>query len=149
MKKAQFTKAVCSVSEMASVLELSRARFYQLLDTGILPQPIYDVRTKRPYFDLELQEQCIKVKQTGIGANGQYILFYSPRQRSQKDAKTTARKKVSKHQDLAETLETMGVDVSAKEVESAAANLYPDGIDNIDEGLLVRELFRFLKKNGV
>jgi hypothetical protein len=36
-RKSKLGKAVVSVSEMAAALDLSRARFYQLLDAQILP----------------------------------------------------------------------------------------------------------------
>ena len=44
--KKMSTTAVVSVSDMAAALDLSRARFYQLLDAQILPQPVYDKRTE-------------------------------------------------------------------------------------------------------
>ena len=148
MKKNQFTKAVCSVSEMAAQLELSRARFYQLIEAGILPQPIYDIRTKRPYYDQELQEQCLQVRATGIGVNGQYVLFYSPRKQNSNSPKRSVGKKVSKHQELADTITAMGLEVSVEQVESALNELYPQGSDGEDQGVVVREVFRFLKKRS-
>ncbi len=147
--KKQFTKVVCSITDMSNALDLSRARFYQLLDAGILPQPIYDIRTKRPYYDLELQEQCLRVKATGIGICGQYILFYSPRKKAQDGTQKPRRKKVSKHQDLIETLNVMGLEVSGEQVELALNELYPQGTNGQDQGLVVREIFRFFKKSGV
>jgi hypothetical protein len=73
-------KAVYSVSETAHSVGLSRARFYQLVEAGVFPTPIYDIRTRRPYYTAELQEICKKIRQTNIGQNGLPILFYSPRQ---------------------------------------------------------------------
>ena len=80
-KKMSNLKPIISVTEMARNLNLSRARFYQLLEQGIFPQPIYDLRTKRPIYNIELQQSCFQVRETGIGANNQYILFYSPRKK--------------------------------------------------------------------
>lgn len=147
--KKQFTKVVCSISEMADALDLSRARFYQLLRTGIFPQPIYDIRTKRPYYNLELQEKCQEVKQTGVGCNGQYILFYSPRKKNNNGTRKTTPKKISKYQDITETLITMGLDVSSKDVETAVNSLYPQGIGDSDQGVVIREIFRFFKQKTV
>ena len=42
------TKAIVTVSEMARMCGLSRARFYQLQKAGIFPSPVYDVSTRRP-----------------------------------------------------------------------------------------------------
>ena len=37
--------AAVSVSGVAKMLKISRARFYQLVKEGIFPAPVYDVRT--------------------------------------------------------------------------------------------------------
>jgi len=68
-------KAVCSVTEMAGKLGLSRARFYQLQKTGVFPAPVYCVRTKRPLYPLDLQQECLDTRKTGIGHNGQPIVL--------------------------------------------------------------------------
>jgi hypothetical protein len=142
------TKAVVSVSEMAAALDLSRARFYQLLDAQILPQPVYDLRTRRPVYPQDLQEKCLAVRRTGIGSNGQYMLFYSPRKSNGSAPKKSVQKKVSKYQDIKEALTKMGLDVSDEQVSKAVADVFPDGIENRDQGVVLRELFRHLKKAG-
>jgi hypothetical protein len=142
------TKVVVSVSEMADMLSLSRARFYQLLDAQILPQPVYDLRTRRPVYPQGLQEKCLAVRQTGIGSNGQYILFYSPRKNNGSAPRKSVPKKVSKYQDIKEALKIMGLEVSDEQVSKAVADVFPDGIENRDLGLVLRELFRYLKKVG-
>jgi hypothetical protein len=43
-------KAVVSVSEMARMVGLSRARFYQLQQAGVFPLPVYDVASRRPVY---------------------------------------------------------------------------------------------------
>lgn len=142
------TKAVVSVSEMAAALDLSRARFYQLLDAQILPQPVYDIRTRRPVYPQDLQEKCLSVRQTGIGSNGQYILFYSPRKNTGSAPKKSVQKKESKYQEIREALTTMGLDVSEEQVSKAVADTFPEGIENKDQGIVIRELFRHFKKVG-
>jgi hypothetical protein len=142
------TKAVVSVSEMAAALDLSRARFYQLLDAQILPQPVYDIRTHRPIYPQELQEKCLAVRQTGIGSNGQYMLFYAPRKNTGSAPRKSVPKKVSKYQDIREALTTMGLDVSDEQVSKGITDVFPDGIENKDHGIIIRELFRYFKKVG-
>jgi integrase len=122
-RKAKLEKAVVSVSEMAAALDLSRARFYQLLDAQILPQPVYDLRTRRPVYPKDLQEKCLAVRQTGIGSNGRYILFYSPRKNLGSAPKKSVQKKVSKYQDIREALTTMGLDVSDEQVSKAVERI--------------------------
>jgi hypothetical protein len=142
------TKAIVSVSEMAAALDLSRARFYQLLDAQILPQPVYDIRTHRPIYPQDLQEKCLAVRQTGIGSNGQYMLFYTPRKNTGSAPRKSVQKKVSKYQDIREALTTMGLEVTDEQVSTAIADVFPDGIENRDHGLVLRELFRHFKKVG-
>ena len=48
-KKLSITKQIVSMTEISKMLQLSRARFYQLLDIGFFPKPLYDDRSKRPY----------------------------------------------------------------------------------------------------
>ena len=48
------TKAAVSVAEMATMVGLCRARFYQLVGTTF-PWPQYDVATRRPFYNEELQ----------------------------------------------------------------------------------------------
>ena len=143
-KKLSDLKPIVSVSEMAKMLNLSRARLYQLLELGILPKPLYCERTKRPYFTAELQSKCLEVRETNVGANGQYILFYSPRKNTATPRKTT--KKINPiYDEFAETLNSMGLSCSATEVQRTVEELYPDGIDNLDGGVVIRDLFRHLK----
>ncbi len=150
-RKLSKTKAVCSVTEMAQSIGLSRARFYQLQRENIFPHPLYDIRTRRPFFDVTLQEMCHEVRETGIGCNGNYILFYSPRKNisgsSQKGSGLKSRRgRNSQYSELVDTLGQMGLDVAPDQVQEAVAARYPDGIENEDQGVVIREIFRFLKK---
>ena len=71
------TKAVVSVSDMARMVGLSRARFYQLVRDGVFPQPIYD--KGRPVYTEELQARCLEVRRRNRGVNGEAVLFYARR----------------------------------------------------------------------
>ena len=147
--KPKNTKAVYSIRDVIEALQLSRARFYQLLKAGILPQPLYDIRTKRPFYNLELHERCLQVKETCLGINGQYILFYTPRRRPQINAGKSSKKNGTLHQEFVELLSGMGLDVSGKDVQDAIKEVYSGGIDGEDQGVVVRELFRFFKRKSV
>ena len=78
-QKLNITKPIVSVNEICHKISLSRSRFYQLLDSGFFPKPKYDERSNRPYFDAALQKQILESRNSGIGADGSYMLFYSPR----------------------------------------------------------------------
>ena len=74
--------SIITVTAMAKKVGLSRARFHQLQKEGFFPPALRCSRSGRPYYDSELQEKCVEVKSTGIGANNLPIIFYSPRQNS-------------------------------------------------------------------
>ena len=63
--------AVVSVSQMAKRVGLSRSRFYDLVKVGIFPSPVYCLCTRRPMFLTEQQAECLRVRSTNIGVNGQ------------------------------------------------------------------------------
>ena len=147
--KTKRLKAVYSIKEMAEALDLSRARFYQLLAAGILPQPLYDIRSHRPFYTLELQDKCLQVKETCTGVNGQYILFYTPRKKPQSNAGKPIKNNGSQYQDLVDMLSGMKLEVSGKDIESAIKIVYPGGIQQLDQGIVIRELFRFFKQKSV
>jgi len=73
------TKAIVTVSQMARMVGLSRARFYQLQKAGAFPPPLYAVETRRPIYDEELQKVCLEVRRRNCGVNGKPILFYARR----------------------------------------------------------------------
>jgi hypothetical protein len=145
-KKMSINKPIVSMTEIAKMVQLSRARFYQLLEQGFFPKPLYDDRSKRPYYDLALQKKILEARQSGIGVDGSYMLFYSPRKNG-----TTSHSKNKQVdpvvKDMAETLESMGLETTVEQVKQGLAELYPDGIADVEQGVVIRELFRHLKSN--
>src|SRR5947207_1020675 len=69
-------RAVVSVTMMAETVGLSRSRFYDYVRRGVFPCPLYSLATKRPFYTAEAQQVIHEVRQTGIGANGEFVLFY-------------------------------------------------------------------------
>ena len=144
-------KPVMSVGDMAKALGHSRARFWQLQKQQIYPPALYDIRTKRPYFDARLQKICHEVRETGIGCNGDFILFYSPRKtpsaKPQKSHRPDAQNKEipAEHQELVDTLNQMGVEVTGEQVSEAVQKLYPDGLKK-DMGVVLREIYCHFRK---
>lgn len=147
-KNLSITKPIVSITEIAKMLQLSRARFYQLLEQGFFPKPLYDERSKRPYYDLELQKKCLECRQSGIGIDGHsFMLFYSPRK---KETVSNPRKKKTVDpitKELGEILESMGLETAFAEVQKALDKIYPHGTEGIEQGVVVRELFRYFKSD--
>ena len=131
-QKMPALKPIISVTEMAKNLNLSRARFYQLLESGFFPKPLYDERSKRPYYDANLQAKILESRHTGINEEGSFMLFYSPRKKEAQSRNSIKLiKKDSVHVEFAETLNSMGLDCSVKDVSSSITELYPEGIGDL------------------
>ena len=144
MNNKKLSKQIVSITDISKMLQMSRARFYQLLEQGFFPKPLYDDRSKRPYYDLELQQKCLECRQSGIGVDGSFMLFYSPR-KSESLAEIRKKKTDPALKEIVETLLTMGLEVTVKQVQQGLSELYPDGIENLEQGLVIRELFRHFK----
>ena len=143
-------KAVCSVSSLCKDLGISRAQFYNLQKMGVFPKGLKDKRTGRPYFDVNLQNICHDIRRTGIGNNGEPYLFYNPRWSNPNQNCITMVKNKSqadaRYSELIDTLRQMGLTVSSSQVADAVKELYPDGFDEQDQGLVIRNLYRFLRE---
>ena len=147
-------KSVCSVTAMAKKLILSRSRFYDLLNQGVLPRPVNCPGTNHLFYTLELQQQCLQVKQTGIGVNGQPVLFYLPRKHK------AARKKCADDINpdyftmrLFGLLKNMGAALSKSQLRTTLKKMYPNGLPEwpIDQAEL-KKIFNYARgenKNGV
>ena len=142
-KKMSINKAIVSITEISKMCNLSRARFYQLLEQGFFPKPLKDDRSNRPYYDLELQQKVLECRQSGIGSDGSFMLFYSPRKNGTSSPKKKQVDPVVK--ELTETLESMGLETTVKRVQQGLSEIYPDGMDDQEQGVVIRELFRYLK----
>ena len=144
-KKMSNIKQIVSVTEMSRIVELSRARFYQLLQSGFFPKPLHDDRSKRPYYNLELQQEILECRETGIGADGSFMLFYSPRK---KETISHGRKKKIDPQvkELTETLQEMGLETTVEQVQQGLIEIYPEGTDAVEQGVVIRELYRYFKQ---
>jgi hypothetical protein len=161
-------KAVVSVVEMAAMLDLSKSRFYSLMQAGIFPtpirqscnrpesiadesctpaEPIQHESYKRPVFDLELQQRCLDIRSTGIGANGQPVLFNRKRRKPSQPKPRSGRHPVTEEDaELIEALKSLGLTATAEEVQAALRELYPDGSAGIDQGEIVRRVFLHLRR---
>jgi len=137
-------KSVCSVTEIAARLGLSRARFYQLQKMGVFPAPIYCIHTKRPFYPMDLQKQCFEIRKTGVGQNGYPTIFYSKKNIAA--VKQTGGLE-PKYKELSETLEQMGLKIPTAKIKKAIAILYPDNWRGLDiNGEVIAEVFRYFQK---
>ena len=141
------SKAIVNVSQMARLVGLSRQRFWQLANEGVFVLPVYDIRTKRPFYDEQMQETNLRVRQTNFGVNGRPILFYASRSRAEPEQAEPRRKrsvsprKTPKHDTLIDGLKQLGMaTVTADQVDQALQELYSTGVP-VDEGEVLRTIF--------
>lgn len=150
-------KAACSVSELAARCGLSRARWYELVNAEVMPQPVYCLHTRRPLYPRELQEAAIKVRMTNMTADGRYVLFYGRRERSASPTRlpraasrsteraTSAATSDTPVSELIESLRVLGIEQPDFEIKAAVSDCYPGGVPN-DFEMALTTVFRHLRR---
>jgi hypothetical protein len=149
------TKAVVTVSEMARMCGLSRARFYQLVRAGVFPAPAYDVSTRRPIYVEETQKVCLEVRRKNCGVNGKPVLFYAryrssgPMKPKKKAAPPVAKGKDETIATLLDGLNSLGhTTATAAQVEAVTKEIFPTGTAGIDRGEILRKVFLELRRRN-
>ena len=144
-------KAAVTVAEMARMVNLSRARFYQLMNEGVFPPPVYVVSTRRPIYVEELQQVCLDVRRRNCGINGRPVLFYARGNPVARTAKPTRKaskaKKRDEYPEIRAAVQSLGLtNASAGEVSKAARGLYPNGVEGVNQPEVIRAVFLKLKR---
>ena len=134
-----------SVSEMARQCGLSRSRFYQLVGTTF-PFPVYDIASRRPGYTEELQQVCLDVRRHNCGIDGKAVMFYARRVLGK--PRVAPAKTKAKHADLIDAIKSLGLSVTAGQVEAAVTELFPNGTDRVNHGEVIRSVFVHLKKTS-
>lgn len=143
------TKSVVSVTEMASMVGLSRARFYQLVKRGTFPSADLDTVSNRPCYGEEKQRLILEARRRNCGVDGVPILFYSRRRDCGRVKVPTrpAKPKGNRNQyaELLGLLQQVRISTTAAQVEAVVNELYPTGIDGIDPGKVVGAIIERLR----
>ncbi len=142
-------EVVVSVRRMAELCQLSRSRFYDLVDAGVFPKPVQHPSSNRPMFDRQLQDKCMEIRRTGIGANGIPVLF-NRKPKKTDPAKPKAERPVRREPDpviesLLDALKGLGLTPTQQVVSDAVAELFPSGVMGLDQGDVIRKSFLFLQ----
>lgn len=142
-------EVVVSVRRMADLCQLSRSRFYDLVEAGVFPKPAQHPSSKRPMYDRQLQEKCLEIRRTGIGANGQPVLF-NRKPKKTGLSKPKADRPVKREPDpaieaLMDALKGLGLTPNPQQVMEAVNSLFPTGIAGLDQGDVIRRTFLFLQ----
>ena len=144
------TKVAVSVADMARMVGLSRARFYQLMESGVFPRPERHAESNRPFYSEEQQTVVLEVRRRNCGINGQAVLFYARRLPTgttpAKPLRVKPTPKVEPHADLLAALQALGLaGVTVGHVADAVRVIYPHGTTGVAEGEVVRSVFLRLK----
>ena len=138
-------RAAVSVSEMASLCQLSRSRFHALVREGIFPRAVQPGEGKRPYYTQELIQQCLDIRRTGIGQNGQVVLFNRRTGKKADRKRSTTQPPPAEHPELVESLRSLGLTVTGQAVAAAVQAVFPGGIEGVDQGEVIRKVFLHLQ----
>lgn len=148
------TKAAVSVTEMARMVGLSRARFYQLVKRGTFPPADQDAATKRPCYLEEKQRQILEARRRNCGVDGTPILFYCRRndagqpRTAPRPASTKSNVVVKKYTDLIDGLAALNVAVTVAQVEPLVKELFPSGTDGVNPGEVIRAVFLRIQRQN-
>lgn len=128
-------QAVCTVTQMAKKVGMSRPRFYELVKAEVFPPPAYCPATRMPLYPLELQEVCLKVRRTGIGFKGQSVRFYDRK----------AKRPDADQKQVITILRKMGLSVTTAEIRRALQDLkLPRTGERPTDPEVIRTLFQHL-----
>ena len=130
---------------------LSRSRMYQLIGKAF-PMPSRD-EAGRPYFDEDQQRTILDVRRRNCGVDGKPILFYAPRNTI---ASSPAPKRRSKskpivkteHTAIADGVRALGLVVTDAQVAAAIKKSFPDGIESVGSGDVIRTVFLSIKRKN-
>lgn len=144
------TKTAVSVTEMATMMGLSRARLYQLIRKQKLPTPDIEEGSKRPFFNEEKQRQCLEVRRRNCGIDGKPIMFYAKRRDAGMSRKKAEKVKpaASPHADLIDHLGVMGITATAAQVDAVVKELFPTGTTETPQEEVFRAVFLRIRRQN-
>ena len=160
MKNQEPLKDVVTVTEMARMCRLSRARFYQLVSEGIFPASSRNQKTGRPFFDRQQQEQCLLIRRTNKGANGKAVIFYGcrleapqPRPKRKQFPISRSPRRQSGHDpvlaELRHGLAQLGMTkLTDVDIRRGLSTAYPDGHRDVESVDLLRAVFGELQRRN-
>ena len=116
------------------------------------PRPSRD-ESGRPYFDEEQQKAILEVRRRNCGVDGKPILFYAPRNsigsvRAPKRRSKPKQVVIAQHTEIADGIRALGLTVTDAEVATAIKESFPDGIEPVDSGEVIRTVFLSIKSKN-
>lgn len=144
-------RAAVSVSQMAKMVGMSRAAFYDHIEKGTFLSPVYSVGTRRPVYTAEMQQQNLEVKATQMGVNGEFVLFYERQPRVEGEHSNHRRRSVPLGivpSEFRRRLEGLGLTgLTDAQVEQAVLYCFPQGSAGVTDSDALRVVFRHLRRS--
>ena len=142
------TKVAVTVAEMARMLNLSRQRLHQLIGSAF-PYPVYNIKTRRPYYTEELQRDCLEVRRRNCGVDGKVILFYARGGNPSPTKRIKQSKNGAAHIAILDAVKALGlVSATADQVEASIKVLFPQGVESVDQAQVIRGVFIHLQRQN-
>jgi hypothetical protein len=96
-------------------------------------------------YDRVLQLKCLEIRQSGIGLNGQLVLFNRKARRpGQPKAQPRIAPDKMPDQALLDAVKGLGLNATPQAVAEAVAILFPDGTAGMDQADVIRRVFLHL-----
>ena len=125
---------------------MSRSQVYVHIRKKTFHAPLRLASNNRPYFTASMVEDIIKARETGVGVNGEFVIFY---ERQPTTTKIEDKKTKADHSAIVEGLSLLGLtSVTTEQVEAAITACFPKGSTGQDEASVLRTVFRHLKRSG-
>lgn len=142
-KNVSRIRSAMSVSSLCRLLKISRSQFYLQVRRKIFHAPLRLTTTGRPFFTPTMVDDILNVRETGIGVNGEYVLFYERRAEAPKSSRKMPTRD---HAELIEGLGQLGLQkLTDEKVEEALNAVFPNGSEGKDSSVVLRMVFRHLK----
>jgi len=148
--KVKELPAAASVSATAELCQLSRSRFYDLMNAGVFPKPIRHPSSKRPIYFRDGIEQCVKIQQTGLGFNGEPVVFNRKLTKTRKPVQDrNSVPNSTEYSNVTDALKSLGLTTTNDAVAQAVGDLYSDcDWKEADQGEVIRKVFLQLQSTG-
>lgn len=136
-------KAAVSCSHLCRLLKMSRSQFYFHVKRGTFHAPLRLPSNQRPYYTASMVEDILRARETGVGVNGEFVIFYD------RQPKAEGTKPKADHSALVEGLGLLGLtNLTTGQVEAALTACFPKGTAGQDDASVLRTVFRHLKRAG-
>lgn len=144
-------KEVYSLSQFARILGISRTSLYEYMAAGIFPRPLScPCMDGRPFYSHDLLQRCVTILRTGIGYNGEIVVFNKRKLRTVRGRVTAKKKRVNLYQSLTNIMKQIGIDVTIDEVKETVKIVCPKGvvINNEPEEELIQAVYGHFTADG-